>query len=216
VLFSARTFTDLLDAYGYAALAVGVAIESSGIPFPGETFLVVAGTYAGRTGHLELRWIIAAAASGAIVGDNLGFVVGRRGGVALARRYGRRIGLDERRLRLGVWLFRRYGALVVFFGRFISVLRAWAAFLAGTNRMPWGRFLVANASGGVVWAAVVGGLAYTFGDAVSRVAGAVGWAALVVVVIAVVAGARFLKRHEQRLLDEAERALPGPLEGEAP
>lgn len=214
MLFSARTFTDLLDAYGYAALAVGVAIESAGIPFPGETFLVVAGTYAGRTRHLELGWIIAAAASGAILGDNVGFMVGRRGGFALARRYGARIGLDERRLKLGVWLFRRYGALVVFLGRFVSVLRAWAAFLAGTNRMPWSRFLLANTTGGIVWASLVAGLAYTFGDAVARVAGAVGWTALAVAVLAVLAGVRFLKRHERRLLDEAERAIPGPLDGE--
>jgi membrane protein DedA with SNARE-associated domain len=212
VLLSTQTLTELLDAYGYWAIALGVAIESSGIPFPGETIVVVGATYAGRTHHLALPWIIAAAALGAIVGDNLGFVVGREGGFRLVRRYGRLVRLDERRLKLGLWLFRRYGVLVVFFGRFVAVLRAWAAILAGTSRMRWGRFLAANAAGGLTWAAGVSALAFYAGEAASRVAGVVGWSLLAAAVIALVAAAITLRKHERRLLEEAERALPGPIE----
>ncbi len=141
-----------------------------------------------------------------------GFVAGREGGFALLRRYGRFIRLDERRIKLGVWLFRRYGGLVVFFGRFVALLRAWAAILAGTNRMPWPHFLVANAAGGILWATAVGTLAFYFGEAVARIAGAVGWVCLGAAVVVLIVGWRFLKTHEARLLDEAERAIPGPLD----
>ena len=127
-----------------------VAIESTGIPFPGETMLLVASIYAGTTHKLSIPLIIAAAASGAILGDNLGFWVGREGGFRLLRRYGHIIHLDERKLKVGLYLFRKHGGKVVFFGRFIAVLRAWAAFLAGTNRMPWGSFLLYNALGGII------------------------------------------------------------------
>jgi membrane protein DedA with SNARE-associated domain len=211
-VFLTRVLSELVDGYGYWVVALGVAIESSGIPFPGETVLVLAATYAGTTGHLELGWIIGAAALGAIAGDNLGFVAGREGGFRLARRYGKVVRLDERRLKLGVWLFREYGAVVVFFGRFVAVLRAWAAFLAGANRMPWGRFLLANAAGGVVWSAAVACLAFRFGEAASRAAGFVGWLCMGLAVLALVAGGAFVKRHEARLLERAERELPGPVD----
>src|SRR2546422_86790 len=142
----------LLATYGYWAVAVFVTIESTGIPFPGETMLLVAAIYAGTTHRLSLPLVILAAASGAIVGDNIGFWVGREGGYRLLRRYGRFIHLDERKLKLGQYLFSKHGGKVVFFGRFIAVLRAWAAFLAGTNRMRWDRFLLFNALGASSWA----------------------------------------------------------------
>jgi membrane protein DedA with SNARE-associated domain len=212
VAFSADTLTHLLDAYGYWAIAAVIAVESAGIPLPGETVLVVAATYAGQAHRLDISWIIVAAASGAVLGDNLGYLAGRGLGFRLLRRYGRAIRFDERRLKLGIWLFRRYGVLVVFLGRFVAVLRAWAAFLAGTNRMPWGRFLVANAGGGILWAAVVGLLAYTGGEQAARLSGAARWVALGLGVAALVAGVLFVRRHEKRLEDEAERAIPGPLD----
>ena len=143
-------FTDLqhfLATYGYWAVFFFVAIESIGIPFPGETMLLVAAIDAGTTHQLSIVLVIAAATCGAIVGDNIGFWVGREGGYRVLRRYGRYIGFDERKLKVGIYLFRKHGGKVVFFGRFVAVLRAWAAFLAGVNRMPWGRFLLFNALG---------------------------------------------------------------------
>jgi membrane protein DedA with SNARE-associated domain len=207
-----HTVVELLDAHGYWVVALGVAVESTGIPFPGETILVIAATYAGTTHHLAIPWIIAAAAAGAIVGDNLGFVAGRTGGFRLVRRYGRVIHLDERRLKLGLWLFRRHGALVVFLGRFVAVLRAWAAILAGTNRMPWPHFLVANAAGGIVWATAVGLGAYFSGEEAARLTGAMGWVFLAAAAVGLAAAIAFIRKHEHRLEDEAERALPGPLD----
>ena len=157
----ALDLTHLLSVYGYWAVLVAVGIESTGIPFPGETTLLVAAVYAGSAHRLSIVGVIAAAAAGAILGDNLGFWVGREGGFRLLCRYGPYLRLDERQLKLGQYLFRQHGAKVVFLGRFVAVLRAWAAVLAGTNRMPWACFLPYNAAGGscgprsTAWAATL-------------------------------------------------------------
>lgn len=158
------TLTHFLTTYGYLAVLVFVAIESTDIPFPGETMLLAAAIYAGTAHHLSIVVVIAAVASGAILGDNLGFWVGREGGYRLLRRYGHYIRLDERKLKVGQYLFKKHGGKVVFFGRFVAVLRAWAAFLAGTNHMRWTHFLLFNALGGIVWATLYGLGGYFLGE----------------------------------------------------
>ncbi len=208
--------THLLTTYGYWAVLVFVAIESIGIPFPGETILLVASVYAGKTHHLFIPFVIVMAATGAILGDNIGFWVGREGGYRLLRRYGRYIRLDERRLKLGQYLFMKHGGKVVFFGRFVAVLRAFAAFLAGTNRMPWSRFLLFNALGGIVWATLYGLGGYFLGDNIHRFTGPIGTIAIVLAVVFILGSLLFLHRNEHRLEDEAERALPGSLDDYQP
>ena len=106
----------------------------------------------------------------------------------------------------------RYGGEVVFFGRFVAVLRAWAAFLAGTNRMNWPRFLLFNALGGIVWATLYGLGGYFLGENVHRLAGPVGIVAIILAVLFLIAFFLFVRRNENRLEDEAERALPGALD----
>lgn len=207
--------TGLLVTYGYWAVLVFVAVESMGIPFPGETMLLAAAIYAGTTHRLEILLVIVAAAAGAILGDNVGYLAGREGGYRLLRRYGRYIRLDERKLKLGQYLFQQHGGKVVFFGRFVAVLRIWAAFLAGTYRLSWRRFLVYNAAGGGVWATVFGLGGYLLGDNVHRLGGPLGVAGAAGALIAVGAGLVFLRRNEHRLAEDAERALPGPL-GDTP
>src|SRR5207245_1138349 len=202
----------LLTTYGYLAVLVFVGIESIGIPFPGETMLLIAAIYAGTTHHLFIPLVIVAAACGAILGDNIGFWIGREGGYRLVRRYGRYIRLDERKLKLGQYLFRKHGGKVVFFGRFIAVLRTFAAFLAGTNRMPWPRFLLFNALGGIVWATFYGIGGYLLGNNIHRFTGPVGRIQLVLAVLIIVVSLVVLRRNEHRLEEEAERALPGPLD----
>jgi membrane protein DedA with SNARE-associated domain len=209
---TAQTLSHLLATYGYWAVLVFVAIESTGIPFPGETMLLTASIYAGTTHNLNIILVIAAAAVGAILGDNIGFWVGREGGFALLRRYGKYIRLDERRLKLGQYLFMKHGGKVVFFGRFVAVLRAWAAFLAGTSQMAWPAFLVANAAGAILWATLYGLGGYVLGTDVHRIARPFGIAALVIAGVVIIAGFVFLRRNEKRLEEEAVRALPGPLE----
>jgi membrane protein DedA with SNARE-associated domain len=201
---------DLLATYGYAAVFLFIAIESTGIPFPGETMLITAAIYAGHTHRLNIVLVIAFTAAGAIIGDNLGYAIGRSGGYRLLRRYGRFIRLDKKRLKLGQYLFLQHGGKVVFFGRFVSILRAYAAFLAGTNRMPWWRFLVFNAAGGIVWATLIGTGAYVLGTQIhnlTRTAAIVGG---ILAVIAIVAFLLFLRGNEERLMAEADRAIPDP------
>lgn len=209
---TAQNLLHLLATYGYWAVFVFIAIESMGIPFPGETMLLVAAIYAGTTHRLSILLVIVAAASGAILGDNLGFIIGRVGGYRLLRRYGHYIRLDERKLKLGQYLFMKHGGKVVFFGRFVAVLRAWAAFLAGTNRMRWPGFLFFNALGGIVWATLFGLGGYYLGDNIHRLTGPVAIACTVLATLIIIAFLIFVHRNEQRLEAEAERALPGPLD----
>src|SRR6202044_1228966 len=199
-----------LATYGYLAVFLIVAMESAGIPMPGETVLITAAILAGQ-GTLRIYGVIGAAAAGAIIGDNCGHWAGRAFGFLLLYRYGHYIRLDERRLKLGQYLFLRPGGKVVFFGRFVAVLRAFAAFLAGVNRYNWEEFFLYNAAGGIVWATIFGVGGYLLGRAFEHYARPVGIAVLVIAVIGAVFAARFIRSHEQALEEEAERALPGPL-----
>jgi membrane protein DedA with SNARE-associated domain len=201
----------LISQYGYWAVGGIVALESIGIPLPGETTLIAAATFAGATHRLDITLVVAAAAVGAIVGDTIGFWIGREIGFPLLHRHGPRIGLSEPRLKLGQYMFMRHGGKVVFFGRFVAVLRTLAALLAGANRMFWPRFLVFNATGGILWAALFGFGAYLFGKAIDRFAGPIGTVFLVIAVLSAIIGFVLVRRHEQALIEHAERALPGPL-----
>lgn len=202
---------ELISTYGYWAVAVVVGLESMGLPLPGETILIAAATWGGATHHLSMPLVIAAAIAGAVIGDSAGFWVGREVGLRLLLRYGKHVGLNETRLKVGQYLFMRHGGKVVFFGRFTAILRALAAFLAGANRMSWPRFLVFNVSGAIIWASLFGVGAYMFGSAIDRIAGPAGIALLAVGAVAVVAGLWFAHHHHKRIAEEAERALPGPL-----
>jgi membrane protein DedA with SNARE-associated domain len=185
-----------------------VGLESVGIPLPGETILITAAVYAGATHHLAIAGVIGAAMAGAIIGDNIGYAIGRRGGLAILRRVGRYVRLDERRIKLGRYLFLRYGGRVVFFGRFISVVRTYAAFLAGTSGMPWRRFLVFNAAGGIVWSVGCGLAGYYGQAAFQSISTPLDVALLVVGVAAIAWAALFVRRNADRLAAEAERELP--------
>lgn len=200
----------LIVEYGLIAVFVIVMLESAGLPLPGETALVLAAVYAGMTGHFEIPVVIAVAACAAIIGDNIGFVLGRRYGMPLVARYGKVIGLDEKRLRFGQHMFAKHGAKIVFFGRFIAVLRIFAAVLAGANRYSWKSFLVFNAAGGIIWATIFGIGGYLFGDAMHRVAGPLGLCGLTLAIIGLVIGWRIMRKQEAlfeaRMEAEAEGA----------
>ena len=201
--------TLLLMTYGYWCVAGIVALECVGIPLPGETMLVGAALYAAATHNLDIALVVVAAAGGAVVGGNLGFWIGRQVGYPLILRYGRAIGLNPGRIKLGQYLFLRHGGKVVFFGRFVALLRILAAFLAGTNRMAFPRFFLYNLGGGVAWAAVFGFGTYLLGDQVRQLFGCVGVGGLVVaLVIGLVVATLVLRRHEARLQILAEHALP--------
>jgi membrane protein DedA with SNARE-associated domain len=200
-----------IDSYGYEAVFVMVGLESLGLPLPGETALITAALYAAATHHLDIATIIAVAAAGAIIGDNLGFTLGRWGGYRMLRRNGKYIRFDQRRLKIGLYVFRAHGGKVVFIGRFIAVLRTYAAFLAGTNRMSWPRFLAFNATGGITWAVVVGLAYYYIGATVSRVRGPLDIVLGAIAAVVVVGFLIYLHKAEDRFAVRAEQAFPGTL-----
>ncbi len=206
----------IVAQYGLYAVFVIVMLESAGLPLPGETALVLAAIFAGMTGQLDIVHVIAVAAAGAIIGDNIGFMVGRRYGLPLVKRYGAMVGLDDRRLAFGQHMFARHGAKIVFFGRFVAILRIFAALLAGVNHYGWRQFLFYNAAGGIVWATAFGVAGYIFGDAVHRVAGPIGMIGLACAIAGLVAGWWVMRRQEERYerefleTSEADAArLPG-------
>jgi len=201
----------LVARHGYWIVGAVVGLESMGIPLPGETILVSAAVYAGATHQLGIVGVILAASIGAIAGDNVGYLIGRRFGFPLLLRYGSLLRMTTPRIKLGRFLFLRHGGKVVFFARFIAVLRALAAILAGINCMPWRRFLVFNAAGGVVWAGGFGTLAYFFGERVERFTKPAGIAIVALGITGALALIWVVRRHEMRMEAEAERALPGPL-----
>jgi membrane protein DedA with SNARE-associated domain len=207
---SAGQIAHLIAGYGFLAIGMIIALESMGLPLPGESVLVLAALYAAHHG-LSITALVASAVVGAMLGDNVGYWIGREFGYRLLRRYGSRIGLSPNKIKLGQYLFLRHGSTVVFFGRFVAVLRALAAVLAGINRMDWRRFLVANAAGAILWASAVGFGTYFFGRAVMHVTRPVGIALGVVALAVIVAALLFVRAHEAELEAAAERALPGPL-----
>jgi len=206
---SAHTIDGWLESYGYLVVFLLVMLESIGLPVPGETALIGAALYAGSTHKLEIWGVIAVAIAGAIIGDNIGFSIGRYGGARLLLRHGHKIRLHEGRLKIGIWLFRRHGGKVVFWGRFVSILRTYAAFLAGTNQMAWPRFLVFNAAGAVVWATAFGVAYYVFGSALQKLSTTIDITLGVAGVVGLVAFLGWAKRKEDELLEQAEREVPG-------
>jgi len=210
--FFLRAFAD----YGYLIVFLPILGECAGLPLPGETVLL-AGGVAAQKGVLSLPWVIVVAASAAIIGDNIGYAVGRRGGRPLILRYGRLLRVSDKQIAVLDSYFRRHGPKTVFFGRWVIFLRVWASLMSGASRMPWGRFLFWNALGGILWATSMSMLAYFFAGSVQMIGdifGIVGWTLAIVVGIAVAVFIwrlehRAEQREELRLVEEevaAERA----------
>ncbi len=208
ILASFLNVDHLVEVAGYPLLFVLVMAESGGVPIPGETALITAAVLASR-GKLQIEWVIALAAAGAIVGDNIGYLIGRKGGRWLLERPGRFHRQRLEVLRIGEPFFERHGPKAVFFGRFVLGLRVWASWLAGATRMHWRSFVVWNALGGVCWATGIGLLAYFLGNSAGNAIEAFGIYGLAAAVLAVV-GAFVLHRRargrEKELL-EADAGL---------
>lgn len=154
--------TSILETWGYLAIFAFVAIESAGIPFPGETILIAGAVYAG-SGHLEIWGVILAAALGGTIGFAISYTIGRTGGRALALRYGQKVHIKPEHLEKAESFFKKYGDITVVLGRFISAGRALIALLAGINAMPLGKFMVFNIIGALAWSTLFGILGYELG-----------------------------------------------------
>jgi membrane protein DedA with SNARE-associated domain len=177
--------TDFFTSHGLPLLFVVVMLESFGIPLPGETALIAFGVLASQ-GHYSIVEVIAVAAAAAIVGDNLGYwLIGRLGGRRLFQRWDPLRRYSERVLPTAERLMAKHGGKTVFFGRFISILRFTAAWVAGIGRMRWGKFLFWNAAGAICWATLVGLVAYYAGNAAADALERYGLYAVAVIVVGV-------------------------------
>ena len=204
-----ETIAGLLGSYGYAILFVLVALESLGVPLPGETALFTAATLAAY-GRLSIAAVVGTAMAAAILGDNGGYWIGREAGGVLVRRFGRVVRVNQAKLERARAFFARHGPKAVFFGRFVALLRTWAAMLAGAAHMPYPTFMFYNAAGGVCWALVVGALGYLFGRTLPRLDAYVGQATLAVallvaLIVALSFGYRALERNGARPVAALER-----------
>lgn len=191
----------VLDHYGYLAVGGLVMLEDFGVPVPGETILIAASVYAGA-GRLSIAGVGLVALLAAIIGDNIGYAIGRYGGCALVQRYGRYVLLTEERMNKAAGFFRRHGGKVVVVARFVEGLRQANGIVAGTVRMPWLRFLGFNALGAVLWVAVWTSVGYLAGDHIRAIyTGVTRYSlylliALAVLGLAIVARA-VLRRHQR-------------------
>jgi len=154
---------DAVVHYGYWAVATALLLENTGIPVPGETILLLASFLAYSQHELQLQWIIVIATAAATLGDNLGFTLGFYGGRRLLERYQSFFRIQKDTLEKGERLFAHYGAVTVFFARFVFGMRIIAGPMAGVLRMPWRRFLIFNFLGALVWVTVISGAGYLFG-----------------------------------------------------
>ena len=197
---------EILSSLGYFSVFLLITLENLGLPLPGETVLVGAAIYAGQTHQLDIILIVFAAASGGALGGTIGFWLGRIFGPNLTEKYGPYIGLTPRRIVLGEYLFKKWGGLIIFFGRFVALLRVLAAILAGLNHFDPMRFFIFNAAGALLWSIIFGCGGYFFGSAIHQIAGPVGWVILIAVMIGGFFIYRYLKQNEARLMREAEQA----------
>jgi len=202
---------DLTQTYGAWLVAALIAIESCGIPVPGETTLIASAIYAGTAHRMSVWTIIAAAIGGAIAGNLIGFAIGRFFGYRLLVRYGSYVRLPESRLKIGEYLFRHYGIAAIVFARFVPLLRSIAPLVAGANRMPLRPFLAATTASSVAWAMLDGLGGYYFGRQLMRLSTTT-MIVVGLVAMAVIAGiALFIARHEKQLQVKAEQEFPGAL-----
>jgi membrane protein DedA with SNARE-associated domain len=158
------SIVNFLNTYGYLAVFLFIAVENLGVPFPGETMLVAASVFAAQGCGLQEPGVIIACIAGSIAGSTLGYYIGLAGGRGLIRK----LRISDKHLAPAEAYFVRYGSATVFFGRFLAVLRAWAAFLAGLNRMNPIRFMIYNSAGAIIWSTAFGLLGFALGKNLDR------------------------------------------------
>jgi membrane protein DedA with SNARE-associated domain len=208
VLASITSFIEAHSMWALLLLFALLALESFGLPLPGETALIACSVLAAQ-GHLSIAAVITVAAVAAIIGDNLGYWVGRKGGRSLLFRYRLTRRYAEEYLPRGERFFERHGGKAVFFGRFVAVLRVTAAWTAGLARMHWLRFLAWNAAGGIVWATLVGVVAFYLGDAAAKAIGRYGLYAAGGALLLAAIGYLLVRRLEHRVVAKEDARSEG-------
>ena len=193
-----RHLVHLLHTYTYPGVLALVMLESLGIPLPGEIALVTAAAYAGVAHNVSVSGVILMAAIGATVGGVLGYWIGIKGGLPLLARYGRYIGVRKNHIEKAHSFFERNGAKTILFGRFVAVLRTWAAVIAGAACMSFKRFVAYNTLGSIVWAMVFGWLGYYFGRDLPLLERYISRASLVILIVLAVGIATWVILRKRR------------------
>jgi membrane protein DedA with SNARE-associated domain len=174
-------------AYGYWAVFFGVMLENAGVPVPGETILLIAGYFA-STGEFHLALVMLIAATGAVIGDNIGFAIGHHYGRNVLLRIGRFFFLTPKRFARMEKYFEDHGNKTVLVARFVTGLRVFAALLAGASKMPWRVFVVYNVAGAILWSVVITTLGYLFGASLPLLVKWVGRSGTILLIAAIVIG----------------------------
>ncbi|AGS67585.1 DedA family protein [Streptomyces collinus] len=187
----------LLDHYGYWAVGAVILVEDFGVPAPGETILLAAGVFAGA-GRLNIYAVAAVAFVAAVLGDNIGYLIGRTGGRAFVHRWGRYVFLTPKRFQAAEEFFGRHGGKIVTVARFIEGLRQANGIIAGTSGMPWRRFLGFNALGAALWVGLWATLSYLVGSHITAVYDEISRYQVYVLVALGVLFAAFVTRHVVR------------------
>src|SRR5262245_38244199 len=208
-VWETQELTEFISIYGVWLVAVFIALESIGLPLPAEAALIAAGFFAARTHGVDIWSLIAGGIVAAIFGEIVGFWMGRSFGHRLLMRYGARLGFTEGRIRIGQWLFYRYGGRFVFIARFLPFLRNIAAVLAGTNSMAQHSFYFASATAAAAWIITYGLSAYSFGGAFANFASPAAVVLGLAATLIVLATPVLILRYERSLLVEVERQFPG-------
>lgn len=206
----AHHLTRLLQTYTYPAVLLLVLLESLGIPLPGEIALVTAAAYA-AVSHISIYIVIALAATGAIVGGVLGYWIGIKGGLPLIAHYGGYIGVRRSHIARAHEFFERNGAKTILFGRFIALLRTWAAVVAGAACMSFTQFVIFNTLGSIVWAIVFGWLGYYFGHDLPLLERYISRASFGILVLLAVGTGVFLLWRARRGANSSGPATPPPV-----
>jgi len=200
-LASIQTFIEQHSQLALLSMFVLLALESFGLPVPGETALIACSVLAAQ-GSLSIGWVVVVGVLAAIIGDNLGYWAARKGGRPLLKRHRLTRSYAEKYLPRGERLFAKHGGKAVFLGRFVAVLRVTAAWVAGLSHMHWWRFLAWNAAGGIVWATGVSLISYYLGDAAASAIGKYGLYAAGGALLLSALGFVIVKRIEKRVLKE--------------
>lgn len=189
----------LFARYGYLLIFGAVLLENAGVPSPGHTVMLAGGALA-QQGHLSIWLVITTGAFAAILGDNIGYQIGKHGGRALLLKYGHRFFVTPERIGRAEGFFERHGPKAVFLARFVTGLQTVGALLAGASRMQWRTFFIFNTLGAITWATCYGVLGYFFGASWSLLERWIGHAGLLLLaLLALGIGALlFRQRHEHR------------------
>ena len=173
--------------YGYWAVFFGVMLENAGVPVPGETILLIAGYFA-ATGEFHIALVMLVAATGAVIGDNIGFAIGHHYGRTVLLRLGRFVLLTPKRVKHMEDYFERHGNKTILVARFITGLRVFAALFAGASKMPWRIFVVYNVAGAILWSIVITTLGYLFGQSLPLLVKWVGRSGTILLIAAIIVG----------------------------